>query len=87
MLGFRRRRSLKFLSLMVLAISVMAMPAKAALLPVFEYSFPASNNGTGTAIIDLSATGNDATLGGATNAVSLLDNSTIDDFGGYVMDV
>ncbi len=39
---------------------------------VFEYSFPASYNGSGTAITDLSATGNNATL--STTSPALIDD-------------
>jgi hypothetical protein len=40
--------------------------AQAALTPVFEYSFPASWNGTGTAVTDLSSAGNNGIIKSAT---------------------
>lgn len=48
-----------------------AASAHAALTPVFEYSFPTSWNGTGTAITDVSTGGNNGTLDG-TLALSTL---------------
>ena len=94
-------------------------PAVADFTPVFEYSFPASYDGTGpgSSVLDQSSAGHDATVDagtntaalidnrpsgfdsslmsltaangghGATTEIDLLENSTIDDYGGFMMDV
>ncbi|MBN1854205.1 MAG: hypothetical protein JW829_15865 [Pirellulales bacterium] len=47
---------------MVLALLFLSGTATADLTPVFEYSFPASYDGTGSTIVDLSEAGNNATF-------------------------
>jgi hypothetical protein len=53
------------------AFALAACSAKAA-TPVFEYNFPASWNGTGTAITDLSSAGNNGFVSGALSLSSLV---------------
>ncbi|MCD6391964.1 MAG: PEP-CTERM sorting domain-containing protein [Planctomycetes bacterium] len=52
-----------FIGMVVLGL--MAGAAQAAVTPVLEYSFPASYDGTGSTVTDLSGAGNDVTLDGA----------------------
>ncbi|QDU56856.1 PEP-CTERM motif protein [Aeoliella mucimassa] len=110
--GYRRVKLACFA--LALGLAALANTAVAQLTPVFEYSFPASTDGSVETVTDLSSAGNNATLDltttlvddrpagfdsslmsltgsagghGATDAIDLLDNSIIDDHGGFIMDV
>ncbi|MBN1854206.1 MAG: PEP-CTERM sorting domain-containing protein [Pirellulales bacterium] len=56
----------------VLCFGLCTLSARADWTPVFEYSFPASYNGTGSTLVDLSGAGNNATFDSADGA--LMDN-------------
>jgi len=59
-------------SLLAIGLSLTGLPAQAALLPVLEYQFPGSNNGTGSAVIDLSGAAHNATA--SAGSLSLSNN-------------
>ena len=55
----------KKLLISLAVLGLMAGAAQGAVTPVLEYSFPASYDGTGSTVTDLSAAGNNAALDGA----------------------
>ncbi|MCO6042327.1 PEP-CTERM sorting domain-containing protein [Aeoliella sp. ICT_H6.2] len=119
MVGLRKWNRIFTSALAVVVLAAASASSQAALLPVFEYSFPASYDGSGpeSTVSDTSAAGNHAVIDagngtaalvddrpagfdaslmsitgsngahGATEAIDLLENSVIDDYDGFMMDV
>lgn len=46
----------------LMGLGLAAATAQAALIPVFEYQFPASYNGSVNSVVDVSGAGNNATI-------------------------
>ncbi len=63
-----RKKDARFVIASLLCAGAMSIGA--AQVPVFEYSFPASYDGTGDTVTDLSVTGNNATLGDSDHPLS-----------------
>ncbi len=65
-----KRMTGKSVMMAALGVGLFAASAQAALVPVFEYQFPGSYNGTVSAVTDLSGAGNHATAIGHPLALS-----------------